>query len=126
MNDVIYRNITGKTLQHPLRLSDGFNWSPCERVRIVRTQHSTTADGVMTDGYILESLAYDYEVPEMRAWISESEFNNCFASEEEIASVPLYKALLEGILEDDGLSTDLGEYWREKIMDLLQEQGIEM
>jgi hypothetical protein len=118
MNDVIYRNITGKTLQHPLRLSEQFSWSACERVRIV----SRAANG----GYILESLAYDHEVPEMRGWISESEFNNCFASEEEIASVPLYKALLEGILEDDGLSTDLGEYWREKIMDLLQEQGVEM
>lgn len=123
---MIYRNITGKTLQHPLRLSGQFSWSPCERVRILHKQHSTMATGVMTDGYILESLAYDYEVPEMRGWISEAEFNNCFATEEEIASVPLYKSLLEGILEDDGLSTDLGAYWREKIMDLLQEQGIEM
>lgn len=123
--NVIYRNITGKRLQHPLRLSEGFCWDACERVRILHKQQTTTANGI-TDGYILESLAYDYEVPEMRGWISENEFANCFASEEEIASVPIYKSLLEGILEDDGLSTDLGEYWREKIMDILQEQGIEM
>ncbi len=118
---VVYRNISGKKIQHPLRLSDGFNWGIQERVQIV---NKCKAAGTETDGYILESLDYDYERPEMRGWISENEFRNCFASEEEIASIPLYKSLLEGIIDDDGMSTDLGEYWREKIMDVLQEQEI--
>ncbi len=118
---MIYRNISGKRIQHPLRLSDGFNWGVQERVHIVRE-----CKAAETDGYVLESLDYDYEKPEMRGWISKNEFANCFASEEEIASIPIYKSLLEGILDDDGLSTDLGEYWREKIMDVLAEQGVEM
>lgn len=122
--NTIYRNITGKRIQHPLRLSAPFYWGACERVKIWST---VNIDG-KEDGYILESQDYDgctpETHPEMRGWIGVNEFNNCFASEEEIANIPMYKATIAGLLEDDGMSSELGEYWREKMMDLLYDNEI--
>lgn len=47
----IYENTSGKYLQHPNRLSEGFNWAPKERVTINRCD-------VRLGGYLLDNIDY--------------------------------------------------------------------
>ena len=66
----VYVNTSGKYIQHPLRLSEDFKWSPGERVYIASESiaHHNTAES--EKGYILQSMDYDVECPESRGFIT--------------------------------------------------------
>lgn len=102
-----YINISGKRIQHPLRLSDGFFWSPMELVVVENEIEAQFNDG-RKDGKVLLSQWYDYEVPEMRGWIDKETFDKCFVPVDILPLLPKYLYLIEQAIADDGLATDLG------------------
>jgi len=49
MEQFIYENISGKYLQHPLRLSDYFKWQPNERIELICSK---------VDGLVVRNIDY--------------------------------------------------------------------
>ena len=69
----IFKNTSGKTIQFPLRLSDGFCWHPNEKIKVLSERPDEHRDGTNVKGYIVFNMYYTgahraYET----GWISET------------------------------------------------------
>ena len=74
MRNKIFKNTSGTMIQFPQRLSDGFNWSPDERIQINHKQ-----DAYGEPGYVVLNIEYCGNYPAYEtAWISDKILNNCF------------------------------------------------
>lgn len=87
----IYRNITGKKIQHELRLGEDFHINPDEEVVVYCPAESTHNSGNIP-GFIV--FCPDYQgafEAHRRCWISTTKFNDSF----ELVKPPVFKSQLE-------------------------------